>query len=483
LSRPTHQIFARKAAINASTVFAITLAIIAGLICAWVFKTVFLTPKKTEAKPPPKTERLTVLAANVTESTAIAGTQVKRTTVPIEDFEKWKGQESKRGKMLTGSQPIGRIAKVPLNAEEPIFENDLVPLHYPEPLKIASGMVPATVDVPTRGAALARVGDKIDLLCTLVNTDPDLGPTETRTAVMAKNVKVLARFNTTSEAARPTQTMIRNGTRPYTLEVTPYRGGLIELAKQIGGAFALRPHAKEETPGQATNVAAKAEEMQDPEVDRVTTDDLVKLFGFTKPLAPRYYEIEKFSGVDQVQGAHIFLEPGSPQPATRSSSPGPGQGRPPGNGGGLQGPNQRGMPRGGQPPGGGQQVPPQGGNRQAAITGTVDSHLSASDWRRVNLDSPGNRGTGGPPSQLPAAQKNVTDYHLVSSGWRRVHAESGEPSGMMASNRGFGGLSSGGMSGMSSLARSGGGLGGPAYAGLGSSMGYDPNCPNCGRKR
>jgi hypothetical protein len=341
-------------------------------------------------------------------------------------------------------------------------------------------MVPATVDVPTRGAAMARVGDRVDLLCTLSNSDPDLGPTELRTAVMARNVKVLARFNTTSDAARPTQTMMRNGTRPYTLEVTPYRGGLIELSKQIGAAFALRPHAKEDT-GLATTVSAKAEEMEDKDVERVTTDDLVKLFGFTKPLAPRYYEIEKFSGVDQVQGAHIFLEPGSPQPAPRTSNQTPGSGGRPGSGGGLQGPGMRGMPGGGMPPNGGQQQAPPSGGRQAAISGTVDGHLSAANWRRVNIEGSGN-GSGGAPSQAAAAQSGVTDYHLASSGWRRVNAESGGPSGMMASNRGFGGLNPGGMG---SLARAGGGLGGPSmgYMGLGSGMGASPDCPTCGRKR
>src|SRR5262249_52159044 len=212
--------------------------------------------------------------------------QVKRITVPKEEFDDAMAKEKDRGKMLTGSQPIGRVPKVPLKAEEPIYENDLVPLRYPTPLKIASGMVPATVDVPTRGAALARVDDRVDLLCTLTNTDPDLGPTETRTAVMARNVKVLARFNTTSDAARPTDTMMRNGTRPYTLEVTPYRGGLIELSKQLGAAFALRPHAKDDT-GLATTVSAKAEEKQDPDVDRLTTAGLGKRVGFTKPVAPR----------------------------------------------------------------------------------------------------------------------------------------------------------------------------------------------------
>src|SRR5262249_35137462 len=157
--------------------FAITLAIIAGLICAWVFKTVFLAPKKLEPPKPVQTYRLTVMANNITENTKIQSTQVKRITVDKETFDKAKLEEKDKGEMLTGSQPTGRVPMRPLLAEKPIYEKDLLPLSYPKPLQIESGKVPVTVDVPTRAAAMARVGDRVDLLCTLVNTDPDLGPT------------------------------------------------------------------------------------------------------------------------------------------------------------------------------------------------------------------------------------------------------------------------------------------------------------------
>jgi hypothetical protein len=112
----------------------------------------------------------------------------------------------------------------------------------------------------------------------------------------------------------------------------------------------------------------------------------------------------------------------------------------------------------------------------------VDGHLAASGWRRVNVESiPG--GADGAFSQSQPALGNSTDSHLTASGWRRVSSESG-PNGL-SSNRGFGGLGSGGMSGMGGLARSGGGFGGPSgMAFMGGGMGMSSrDCPNCGRKR
>jgi Flp pilus assembly protein CpaB len=441
LLRPTRSTDVRKAAINASTVFAITLAIIAGLIAAWVFKTVFLKPQKVEAKQAEPTYPVTVLAANVPEDTKIASLQIRRIRVSKAKLDEYMTKAtSENTSLLTGSQPIGRVTKVPLKAEEPVYENQLVELHYPKPIKLEPGKVAATVEVPAANMSV-RQGDRVDLLCTLSNTDPDLGPTETRTAVMAKNVKVVARFNTTAEGARPTAQMARTGTRPYTLEVTNFRYGLIELAKQIGGAFSLMPHSKEET-GVATTVSAKGTESEDKDVSVVTSDDLVKLFGFSKPLPPRYFEVEKVSGVDPVQGAHIFLQPGSPQPAQKSSSSSGSSGNRPGsNTGPLQGPNMR--PGGSGAPGNGPRPQPPTGRsstRQASISGTVDSNLSASGWRHVSVQS------GPGPS--------------------------------MANNRGPGGMNRpGGGRGLA-------GPGGTLTASLGGPMGGPTrDCPNCGKKR
>src|SRR5262249_39165129 len=151
----------------------------------------------------------------------------------------------------------------------------------------------------------------------------------------------------------------------------------------------LRIHAKQDT-GLVTTVAAAGEEAEDPVRDTVTTDDLVKLFGFSRPLPPKYFEIEKFSGVNQGQ-SHMFLQPGSPAPSTKSGGgrsggglQGPGRGRSgggggggggmgggggvkPGGGGGGGGPAGGGgaRPGGGQRPGGGG-----GSSRQASSMGS-----------------------------------------------------------------------------------------------------------------
>ena len=443
---PTRSADVRKAAINASTVFAITLAIIGGLIGAYVVKTVFMKPKPVEAKQAEETFPVTVMAANVPEQSKIGSLQVRRIRVKKAEYDKFKAEVKDKGDLLTGNQPIGRVTKLPLKAEEPVYENQLVPLHYPKPIDLAPGKVAVTVEVPASNMSV-RVGDRVDLLGTLSNTDPDIGPTETRTAVMARNVRVVARFNTTAEGARPTAAMARSNTRPYTLEVSNFRYGLIELAKQIGGAFSLRPHSAKDETGTATTVAAKDSESEEQERTVVTSDDLVKLFGFTKPLPPRYFEVEKVSGVDPVQGAHIFLQPGSPQPTTKSStSPSSGGNRPGSNTGPLQGPNTR-PGGGGSPPGGGPRPIPQrppsggsaaGGNRQASISGAVDANLSDSGWRRVAVDS----------GRRPA----------------------------MANNRSVGGLNP----------SSGGGLRGPSgtmMASLGGLGSPTKDCPNCGKKR
>ena len=51
------------------------------------------------------------------------------------------------------------------------------------------------------------------------------------TAEIAKGAKVVARFGTTRKGAQPTSL---TAPRTYTLEVTPYRAALIELAKGMG---------------------------------------------------------------------------------------------------------------------------------------------------------------------------------------------------------------------------------------------------------
>jgi Flp pilus assembly protein CpaB len=319
---------ARSGAINASTVFAVTLAIIAGLIFAWVFKTVFLTKPKAPATPVEPTYRVTVMAISVSDNTRIGPLQVKRINVSKAKYDEYKAEQKTKGAMLVGNQPISRVTRDTLRAEEPIYESQLKEMHYPEAVskKLEPGKVASIVEVPSRNS-MVQVEDRVDLLCTVTNTNPQLGPVETRTAVMAKNVRVVARFNTTRDAP----TAPRGVTRPYTLEVTPYRYGLIELAKAVGGIFALRIHDRG---GDSLAGSATPEEQEDPAGDQpVTTEDLVKVFGFEPQQAPKYFEVESFNGVTQVPGRHVFQQPGGGQAVKPSGGLTPGGVRPKAPGG------------------------------------------------------------------------------------------------------------------------------------------------------
>jgi Flp pilus assembly protein CpaB len=299
------------------------LAIIAGLIFAWVFKTVFLTPKKAPAPPVEPTYRVTVMAIGVSDNTRIGPLQVKRVSVTKAKYDEYKAVEKTKGPMLVGNQPINRVTRDTLQAEEPVYESQVKELHYPEAVskKLEPGKVASIVEVPARNS-MVQVDDRVDVMCTVTNSNPQLGPVETRTAVMAKNVRVVARFNSTRDAAQPAPGPLRQ----YTLEVTPYRYGLIELAKAVGGIFALRIHDKS---GSSLGDGSAAEEEEDPPGDQpVTTEDLVRVFGFEPQKAPKYFEVESFSGVSQIPGRYIYQQPGGGQPVKPSSGLTPGRAQP-----------------------------------------------------------------------------------------------------------------------------------------------------------
>src|SRR5262249_41267087 len=111
------------------------------------------------------------------------------------------------------------------------------PLGYPVSVKekLVDGKQSVILEVAAKDT-MVQVGDVVDVLCTLSNDNPVFGPAgSSATAVLAKNLRVVARFNTTRTAAQPPP----GPNRTYTLEVEPWQGAVLELAKQVKGAFAL----------------------------------------------------------------------------------------------------------------------------------------------------------------------------------------------------------------------------------------------------
>jgi Flp pilus assembly protein CpaB len=273
-------------------VFAIALAIVAGLIFAWLFKLVVLN-KPAIVKPPDDTVEITVAAGNIYDKTEVKPIQVKRVKVSKADYD--RRSKAGRGAMLVGTQPVGRVTKVPIRAEEPFYDDDLWPFTYPESVekRIRPGMRPVIVTVAAK-EAMVQVDDYVDVYCSL--TSDAFGSLGNGTAEIAKGAKVVARFGTTRLGAQPANPA---APREYTLEVTPYRYALIELAKTVGAKFSLAV-VPPTTEGDRS-VAPVGNDPNDPQeqrADHVDTNDLAAIFGVRpSPAGPGPWEVERYVGL------------------------------------------------------------------------------------------------------------------------------------------------------------------------------------------
>ena len=186
------------------------------------------------------------------------------------------------------SQAIGRTTREPIFADELIWEDQLEPLHHPSPVEVAPGMCSVIIDVPAR-YTMVQVFDYVNVSFTLANDTPNK-KFQSATTLLAKGVKVIARFGTTSTDSLPPP----GEKRTYTLEVTPYRYKLIETAKSVGGVFDLPVvgHVCEDCP-EPPNFNS-----QDPKTDEpVTVAELERVFGIVPPRTVPMRQIDIMVGV------------------------------------------------------------------------------------------------------------------------------------------------------------------------------------------
>lgn len=365
MARRTRSHLVRPAAISASTVFGITLAVIAGLIAAWVVKKVVLDPKQKVVAAPPETVKVTVAAENLTDKMYIQAKHLKKVTMSKADYDRWLAKAKERQTdLLKGNQPLGRVTKVPLRAEEPIFEADLDPNTYPPSVGelIGPGKRGVIVEVPWKNTML-QVGDHVDVMCTLSNDSPLFGKGKTATARIAEDAKVVARFNSTRKGQLPAPGKLRT----FTLEVTPRRYAMIELAKALKANFSLSVRDKAaEASGDASPSPPPPDDMEQ-RADLVTSKDIALLFGITDALPDRVFEIERYVGVKQQQSLRYQFpdQPGGQPQGQPAPAPAPGKQSPP--------PAGR-VSRNDSPGGGGATI-------------NADGAFRAAGWRR--LDSPG----------------------------------------------------------------------------------------------
>jgi Flp pilus assembly protein CpaB len=322
----------RRAAINASTVFAVILAILAGLIFAWVFKVAFLDRKPQPKPAEEKRIPLTVAAVNIPDKTRVTPGMIKTIRLTQEEYDqRLAAARVDRRTVLVGNQPVDRTTVTVIKAEEPMFEGQFEEFTYPVPVSklLAPGKQSVMVEVPAN-TTMVQKGDLVDVMCSLSNERPVFGPAgSSATATLAKAVRVIARFHTTATAARPPA----GNSWPYTLEVEPWQAAAIELARQIGGQFSLTVASGDvgstgdslgATPASASNTVAeqayKNAAARYAETGRFTVSDLAALFGVEEPEPERFFRLEMMAG-NRPAGVRDYPLPPAPKETKDEKSP------------------------------------------------------------------------------------------------------------------------------------------------------------------
>lgn len=333
-----------RAAVRAGTVFALTLAVVAGLVLATIVK-LFIWDRKPAPVAEAPRYKVTVAAVNILDKQQVTAAHLKTVAVTREKLDEYLKQAKELGtKLLEGNQPLNRTTLKPIPAEEPLFENQFEPLGYPESVKerLAEGKRAVIIEVPAR-AAMVQVGDVVDVLCTVSNRTPAFGGDNgSATATMARNLRVIARFNTTRTAATPPPGEYRS----YTLEVDPWQFAAIELAKSIGGVFSLSVESRAGGPPDTVLSAATASGEESPSkvvearfnsTGRVTVGDLATLFGVEEN-QPVVLQMERLSGNSHLAPVEYTVRPhrrGDKPPAggiKPASAPGSQKSAPPAGG-------------------------------------------------------------------------------------------------------------------------------------------------------
>jgi pilus assembly protein CpaB len=269
--------------ISPATVTFGVMAVVLGLVAAYIVRQSLQKPPVVEAPAPPPPaaplpERVAVVfaKANLPKNARITADDVYVALV---------GKEAKAAQGTFGATPLaeGRITSQVIRAGQAIRDEYLLPIGEGLPVlaeRLPAGHRAVTVEVEgadTGGKKLAE-GDHVDIAMTVEGTHPDLGEVMTRT--LLRNVLVVD-----ANASRP---LVRRAPKVQdpqptmiTLAVLPADANRLIVAERTGTLV-------------ATLVSA-----QDIEAPAASEDDMItrrQLLGLKEVVPPKKYTIEKWSG-------------------------------------------------------------------------------------------------------------------------------------------------------------------------------------------
>lgn len=316
---------------RASTMFAMTLALLAGLGAVVAARYAGWLGKPEAAKE--KEKEITVLAAgrNLFPGDLIDASYVKTRPLKPEEREAYLKHKDNYLPPVPAAVSL-RVASKPIEADALIRRDDLKEFVKPDPLnmRLLPNMRAVNISVQKENSAggLIQEGEWVDVYLT---TTISVGDKETnRTALVATALRVIAKRNALWRVLAP---LPDNKPVNFTVEANPYRSALIEFAKSKGHLTLvplssaeqkeletkrgklLNVTKDEDVPVSLAEMTAEELTAEEERVESfargdvaVGTDDLVRIFGLTTPPPPSEgLVVERFTGL--TRGASMRFNP------------------------------------------------------------------------------------------------------------------------------------------------------------------------------
>lgn len=329
---------------RASTLFALTLAVLAGLGTAAAIKVSGVFNKPPEPQPAAKRPDVPVLVAarNIFAGDLIDTTWVTTRPLRPEELEQYEKNKDQYLPSLPAATYL-RVAAKNIEADRPIRREMLQDMAKPESLshRLLPQMRAVNVAVlkDHAGGGLIQPGEWVDVLLTSQVDSGEHTPISTHTACIAHRLRVIAKRNGLWPVFAP---LPEDKPVTFTLEANPYRAALIEYAKSKGQLSLVAVSAAEQKGleerramalaniqpvGYAPVTMENSAEYQDEEARvagvlkgdvSIGTADLVRIFGIkttepppAAPTPPPQITVQQYTGNGRLYPA-VFNADGSP---------------------------------------------------------------------------------------------------------------------------------------------------------------------------
>jgi pilus assembly protein CpaB len=266
--------------ISPATVTFTVMAIVLGLVAAYVIRQALEKPpvvKAPEPQPDPGV-RVVFAAVNIPKNTRIADSDIYTSFVP-------KDVKAAMGSVHSVPIAVGRIARQTIKAGQAMREDYLLGIGETLPdlaERLPEGMRAVSIDVvgAETGGKRLEEGDHVDISLTVEGSHPDLGEITTKTLLTDVLVVDAAASRPRERSARRTATPVVEG---LTVAVSPEDANKLMVAQRTGIlGVTLRS---------ALDVAK-----EDDTTHEINRRELLGLRELPPPPAPRRYTIEKYSG-------------------------------------------------------------------------------------------------------------------------------------------------------------------------------------------